>query len=98
MTVRRKLHHAAGMDDGIPVIVRMRIECAKCGHAEDDSYEFDLPRAKAQPRKEYVADECPECGAPILMHLKRTQQRQWPARAPQSPDCVSSSRSARLQI
>jgi hypothetical protein len=38
------------MDDDIPVVVRMRVECASCAHAEDDTYEFDLPLAKAQPR------------------------------------------------
>ena len=37
------------MDKGIPVVVRMRVECARCGHAEDDIYEFDLPLTKAQP-------------------------------------------------
>jgi hypothetical protein len=27
----------------------MRVECARCGHAEDETYEFDLPLGKAQP-------------------------------------------------
>jgi hypothetical protein len=27
----------------------MRVECARCGHSEDDTYEFDMPLAKAQP-------------------------------------------------
>jgi hypothetical protein len=64
------------MDDDIPVIVRMRVECARCGHAEDDTYEFDMPFAKAQAMKAYEPGKCSECKAPILMHLKRWQQRQ----------------------
>jgi endogenous inhibitor of DNA gyrase (YacG/DUF329 family) len=59
-----------------PVVVRMRVECARCGHAEDDTYEFDMPRAKAQPRGESVPGKCPECGCPLHMHLKRTQRVQ----------------------
>src|SRR5690348_240709 len=38
-----------GRDSDIPVIVRMRVECARCGHAEDDTYEFDMPFAKYRP-------------------------------------------------
>ncbi|HEY4448745.1 MAG TPA: hypothetical protein VGN03_09110 [Steroidobacteraceae bacterium] len=66
----------AGMDDDIPVVVRMRVECARCGHAEDDMYEFDMPRAESEPMEEYVPGKCPERGSPIHMHLKRTQQVQ----------------------
>ena len=37
-----------GMDaKKIPVVVRMRVDCAACGHHEDDTYEFDMPIAKA---------------------------------------------------
>jgi len=32
--------------------------------------------AKAQPMEAYEPGKCPKCGAPIQMHLKRTQQRQ----------------------
>lgn len=60
----------------IPVVVRMRVECAKCGYVEDDTYEFDMPIAKAQPREEYEPGECPECGAPVQIYLRRTQQMQ----------------------
>lgn len=35
----RGRYHATGMDDDIPVVVRMRVECAKCGHLEDETYE-----------------------------------------------------------
>lgn len=59
------------MDTRIPVIVRLRVECAECGHAEDDTYEFDLPRAKAQPMEGNEPGKCPKCGAAVLMHLKR---------------------------
>jgi hypothetical protein len=64
------------MDDDIPVIVRMRVECAACGHAEDETYEFDLPLGKAQPMEAYEPGKCLECGASVQMHLKRTQQVQ----------------------
>lgn len=64
------------MDDDIPVIVRMTVECAKCGHAEADRYEFDMPRAKAQPMESDEPGKCPDCGAPVQIHLKRTQQVQ----------------------
>ncbi len=44
---------APAMNDDIPVVVRMRVECDRCGHAEDDTYEFVMPFAKAQPREAY---------------------------------------------
>ena len=64
------------MNDDIPVVMRTRVECARCGHAEDDTYEFSLPLAKAQPTEAYEPGKCPKCRAPIHMHLKRTQRRQ----------------------
>ena len=64
------------MGDDIPVIVRMRVECARCGHDEDETFEFDLPLAKAPPMEAYEPGRCSECKAPVQMHLKRTQQRQ----------------------
>jgi len=63
------------MDTRVPVVVRMRVECARCGHTEDDTYEFDMPFAKSQSMEAYEPGKCRECGAPIQMHLKRTQQR-----------------------
>lgn len=60
---RCELHHAGSMDDDIPVIVRMRVECDRCGHAEDDTYEFDLPLGKAQTMEQHVLGKCPKCGA-----------------------------------
>jgi DNA-directed RNA polymerase subunit RPC12/RpoP len=61
------------MDDDIPVVVRMRVRCASCGHSEDDSYQFDVPLRKAQPMEAYAPGKCSECGAPVQMHLKRSQ-------------------------
>ena len=49
------------MDDDIPVVVRMHVECVRCGHAEDDTYEFDLPIAKARPMEAYEPGKCSEC-------------------------------------
>ena len=69
-------HFTSNLDHDIPVVVRVRVECARCGHAEDESYECDMPRAKVQPREESMPGRCPECGAPMHMHLRRTQQRQ----------------------
>jgi hypothetical protein len=64
------------VDSDVPVVVRMRVELARCGHAEDDTYEFDLPIAKAQPMEAYEPGKCLECGALVSMQLKRTQQVQ----------------------
>ena len=60
----------AAMVNDLPVVVRMRVECDRCRHHEDETYEFDLPLAKAQPMEAYEHGKCLECGAPILMHLK----------------------------
>jgi len=64
------------MDSRIPVVVRMQVECATCGHTEEDTYEFSLPFAESQPLEAYEPSKCPDCGALVHMHLKRTQQRQ----------------------
>jgi len=64
------------MDSQIPVVVQMHVECARCGHTEDDTYEFDMPFAKSQPMEDYAPGKCPECGSPVQVYLKRTQQRQ----------------------
>ena len=37
------------MDRDIPVVVRMRVERARCGHSEDETFEFAVPSAKARP-------------------------------------------------
>ena len=67
---------SSSLDRRIPVVVRLRVECARCGHTEDDTFEFDVPFTKSQPMEGEEPGKCPECGAPILMHLTRTQQRQ----------------------
>ena len=54
----------------------MRVECARCGHVADDTYEFDMPFANAQAMEAHEPGKRPECKAPVLMHLTRTQQRQ----------------------
>jgi hypothetical protein len=64
------------MDNRIPVTVLRQVECAECGHTEDETYEFAMPFAKAQPMEADEPGECSQCGAPVQMHLKRTQQRQ----------------------
>ena len=64
------------MDSRVPVLVQLHVECARCGHSEDDTYEFDMRFAKSKPMESCESGECPECGAPVLMYLKRTQQRQ----------------------
>jgi hypothetical protein len=68
-------NHAAGMDDDIPVVVRMRVEWVRW-RAQDETLEFDMQHAKAQPREESVPGKCAKCGAPVRMDLKRTQQVQ----------------------
>lgn len=65
-----------GMEDEISVIVRMCVECARCGHAEDETYKFDVPVDQAQPMEADEPGKCPGCGAPILMHVKRWQELQ----------------------
>ena len=55
----------------VPVTVTMRVTCG-CGHAEDETYEFDMPFAKSKPMEAYEPGKCPKCGAAIQMHLKRT--------------------------
>jgi ribosomal protein S27AE len=64
------------MDSRVPVLVQMHVDCGRCGYTADETYEFAMPFSKAKPMESCESGECPECGAPVLMHLKRTQQRQ----------------------
>jgi hypothetical protein len=64
------------MDDEVPVVVRMRVECANCGRVEDETYEFDLPFAGAQPVEGHEPGRCAVCGAKVQIYLKRMQQVQ----------------------
>ena len=41
------------MNNEIPVVVRMHVECARCGHTEDETHEFDMPFAKSQRLEAY---------------------------------------------
>jgi Zn ribbon nucleic-acid-binding protein len=66
----------AVMDDKIPVVVRMRVECDQCGHTENETYHFGMAFGEAQPMEEYAPGICPKCRAPIQIHLRRTQQVQ----------------------
>jgi hypothetical protein len=59
----------------VPVVVTMRVNCG-CGHTEDETYEFDLPMAAAKPMEDHAPGTCPECRAPIWIHLSRTSARQ----------------------
>jgi len=54
------------------VVVTMRVKCG-CGHAEDKTYEFDMPAAQSDPKEEYVPGTCPECRAPIRIYLRRAK-------------------------
>jgi hypothetical protein len=56
----------------VPVVVTMRVKCG-CGHAEDDTYEFDMPAAESDPKEQYVPGTCPECRAPIWIYLRRAK-------------------------
>jgi hypothetical protein len=47
----------------------------RCGHSENDTYEFDLPLTKAQPMEAYEPGKCLECGTSVQMHPERTQLR-----------------------
>jgi len=67
---------SAPLDSRIPVVVRMQVECDRCGHSDDETYEFDMPFAKSQPMETRESGECPQCGAQVLMYIKRTQQKQ----------------------
>jgi hypothetical protein len=55
----------------IPVVVRMRVTCP-CGHAEDETYEFDMPASKAEPTETYEPGTCTACQAPVQIYLRRT--------------------------
>ena len=54
----------------------MRVECAKCGHLEDETYEFDMPVANANPEDAPEPGTCPKCGAPTRIYLRRVNALQ----------------------
>jgi endogenous inhibitor of DNA gyrase (YacG/DUF329 family) len=59
------------VDDSIPVIVTMKVSCAACGHEEDERYDFEMPRDEAEPGEAIEPGECPRCGVPVEIHLRR---------------------------
>lgn len=60
----------------LPMVVTMRVECAECGHKEDETYEFDMPIDNSHPMEEQEPGMCPACGARILIYLRRTKALQ----------------------
>ena len=52
----------------------MRVDCSRCGHHEDDTYEFDLPYKDATPIEGFEPGKCPNCEAPVEMDLSRTPE------------------------
>jgi hypothetical protein len=63
------------MDSGIPLIVRLRRMRQLQARRRRD-LRVDMPFRKAKPMEACESGECPKCGAPDLMYLKRTQRRQ----------------------
>jgi hypothetical protein len=57
------------------VLVSMRVACG-CGHVHAEDFEFDMPIDEAQPMEAYEPGTCPECRAPIRIHLRRTSALQ----------------------
>jgi hypothetical protein len=53
------------------VVVSMRAKCW-CGYANAEDFLLDMPHDKAQPMQACELSACPDCGAPIRIHLKRT--------------------------
>jgi hypothetical protein len=54
-----------------PVVVSLRVKCG-CGYVDDEDFLLDMPHDKAQPMQAYELSACPDCGALIRIHLKRT--------------------------
>ena len=59
----------------VQVVVSMRVKCW-CGYANDEDFLLDMPHEKAQPTQALELSACPDCGAPIRIHLKRTSPLQ----------------------
>ena len=58
-------------ENTVPVVVSMRVKCG-CGYADDEDFLVDMPHDKAQPMQACELSACPDCGALIRIHLKRT--------------------------
>ena len=71
----RSVKHKISPDKLVPVVVTMRVACG-CGHAEDETYEIDVPATNAEPTEGYEPGTCPKCRAPIRIYLKRVNALQ----------------------
>jgi hypothetical protein len=54
------------------VVVTMHVKC-RCGQAEHETYQFEMPAAESDPEEEHVPGTCPECRAPIRVYLRRAK-------------------------
>ena len=63
---------AMAEENTVRVVVSMRVKCW-CGYASEEDFLLDMPHDKAQPMQACELSACPDCGAPIRIHLcKRT--------------------------
>lgn len=66
------------MDDDAPtpVLVRLTVKCDRCGYGLDELYQFRTSVEEAEPKEGCEPGKCPQCGAKLLIHLKREKQLQ----------------------
>ena len=67
----KDLKHVMSDENTVPVFLSMRVKCW-CGYASDQDFLLDMPHDKAQSMQASELTACPDCGAPIRIHLKRT--------------------------
>jgi len=67
----KDLKHVMADENTVPVFLSMRVKCW-CGYASDQDFLLDMPHDKAQSMQASELAACPDCGAPIRIHLKRT--------------------------
>jgi hypothetical protein len=67
----KDLKHLMADQTTVPVLLSMRVKCW-CGYASDQDFLLDMPPNKAQSMQASELTACPDCGAPIRIHLKRT--------------------------
>ena len=63
--------HVMADENTVPVFLSMRVKCW-CGYASDQDFLLDMPQEKAHSMEVSELTACPDCGAPIRIHLKRT--------------------------
>ena len=66
---------AMAYENTVPVFLSTRAKCW-CGYADDQAFLLDMPHDKAQPMEALRLAACPDCGAPIRIHIKRTSTMQ----------------------